>query len=262
MLQKIKKMNLVELADKYENSDFIKNDPSKFMHGDFPSKTDTEIVAFIAANLAFGKREQILLHIQKILSLIENDNLSPKEWIVRGFYEKYFEKSDDSFYRMYTFNDLRLFFDSIKEILILKGSLENAFKESYFEKSKNAQKRVFLHEVIQEFFPVECKIVSHSKNCAAKKLNLFLRWLVRDNSEVDLGFWKWYDKKLLLIPLDTHVMSEAFKAGFIKTCKNGKCPSASLKTSVELTEEMKKYFPDDPARADFALFGLGVDKER
>jgi len=111
-----------------------------------------------------------------------------------------------------------------------------------------------LHTIIADSFPVDCKMISHSKDGAAKKLNMLLRWLVRDNSPVDLGLWTWYDKKNLLIPLDTHVMQVAQSWNLI----TGK--SANLKTAVELSEKMKLVFPSDPTKADFALFGLGVNK--
>ena len=90
---------------------------------------------------------------------------------------------------------------------------------------------------------------------------MFLRWMVRDNSPVDLGLWtSWYSKKNLLMPLDVHVMQEATNFGLLEKNSNGNYKSANLKTAIELTQKMNEFFPNDPVRGDFALFGLGVNK--
>ena len=86
---------------------------------------------------------------------------------------------------------------------------------------------------------------------------MFLRWMVRKNSPVDLGLWDWYSPQKLLIPLDTHVMQEAIKIGILDEKS-----TASRKTARILTNEMERIFPEDPVRADYALFGLGIDTER
>ena len=83
--------------------------------------------------------------------------------------------------------------------------------------------------------------------------------MVRDNSPVDLGLWKWFNKKDLLIPMDTHVLQTAVHFGLIELTSSGKVPGATLKIAASLTQKMKEVFPDDPCRADFALFGLGVN---
>ena len=83
---------------------------------------------------------------------------------------------------------------------------------------------------------------------------MFLRWMVRTDSPVDLGLWTWYSPALLLIPLDVHVMQEAIKLGLLPG--NAK---ATRKTAAALTSVLNEVFPGDPARGDFALFGLGVD---
>ena len=84
---------------------------------------------------------------------------------------------------------------------------------------------------------------------------MFLRWMVRQNSPVDIGLWSWYPASDLLIPLDVHVMQEGIRLGLLP--ENAK---ADRKTALALTSAMKEVFPDDPARADFVLFGLGVDE--
>ncbi len=219
----------------------------------YKTQREQEIVAFIAANLAFGRREQILQHVELILNDM-SDN--PQEWILQKKYEIFFPQNEKSFYRMYSNNSMRLFFDSIRIILQKSESLGEFFKNEYRNSSQK------LTDVIAGFFPKECNLLPHSPDSAAKKLNMFLRWMVRTESPVDLGLWTWYSKKDLLIPLDTHVMQEATNLKIIELNSKGKIRSANLKTAIELTDRLKEVFPDDPVKADFALFGLGVDTER
>lgn len=245
---------LIELAERYETKDFLKKDPSQFMHR-YEKKEDQEIIAFIAANLAFGKREQILSHVETVCkSIKEYGNDSPAEWISSASYTKLFRKSDESFYRMMSHNTMRLFCRTLESLLEKYGSLEKGVKLSY---EKNGD--LYLHHTIASLFPKECAIVCHGKTSSAKRLQMFLRWMVRNNSPVDLGLWSaWYSKEKLLMPLDTHVMQEGAKLNLIEKTASGKIPSPTLKIAEKLTEAMKEVFPGDPTRGDYALFGLGV----
>ena len=238
---------LIELSQKYENPEFLKKDPSQFMHR-FDSVREAEIVAFIAANLAFGRREQILSHVEAILDVAGK---APSDWILSQKYKNFFADNDNSFYRMYTNRDMRLFFDGLKEILTQSETLGEYFQKKWGEGICNSE--IYLHQLVADSFPKNCRLLPHSRDSAVKKVNMLLRWFVRTDSPVDLGLWTWYDKKALLMPLDTHVMQQSNELGLISS-KN-----ANLKTAVELTERLKEVFPDDPVRADFALFGLGVD---
>jgi len=247
------KNKLINLANKYETKDFIKNDPSKFMH-QIDDKKNKEIVAFLSANLAFGRREQILSHIQKIL---DNTGNNISNWILEEKYKSFFPQNDKSFYRTYTNNTMILFFDTIKNIL--RKNIEiGIFFENEWKKLESKENK-YLHNLISSNFPKECTLLPHTQDSAAKKVNMFLRWMIRDNSPVDLGLWKWYEKKNLLIPLDTHVMQEATKFGLLQPNSKGNIKSASLKTAIELTKKLSEAFPNDPCRGDFALFGLGVN---
>lgn len=261
------KKQMLALADKYENADFIKNDPSQFMHR-FSATEDIELVAFLAANLAFGRRDQIISHVQMIL---DKAGSWPAKWVLDGGYKTFFLESDKSFYRMFSFRTMRIFFDVLSSILKQSSSLGDFFHAEFLKACKDADSFSrktaransgcpLLSKVIASFFPKECSIIPHGESSADKRLQMFLRWMVRDSSPVDMGLWKWYKKTDLLIPLDTHVMQEATRLGFLPPASSGKCRAASLKTAVELTDKMRLYFPEDPVRADFALFGLGVDK--
>ena len=228
----------------YESAEFLLKDPSQFMHR-YERVREVETVAFIAANLAFGRREQILSHVELILSAA---GASPVDWILSKKYDDFFPENDYSFYRMYTNRDMRAFFDGLCAILEQSETIGDFFKEKWARTDK-----IYLHQVIASAFPSECKLLPHSKDCAAKKVNMLLRWLVRTDSPVDLGLWTWFSKKDLLMPLDTHVMQQSNELGLI--CSK----SANLRTAVAHTKKVAEIFPDDPVKAEFALFGVGVN---
>jgi len=252
------------MAQKYESSEFLKKDPSQFMHR-YSSLADVETVAFLAANLAFGRRDQILSHVEAIL---ENCGSSPSQWVLSSSYKKFFPQNEKSFYRMYTNRDMIKFFDSIRLILENSASLGDFFKSKWQEvknpyhlkdfnsgntKKSSIKNFTFLHQVIASAFPKSVALLPHSPDSAAKKVNMLLRWLVRDNSPVDLGLWTWYSKEDLLMPLDTHVMQQSLSLGLINS------KSANLKTALELSCKVSLIFPGDPVKADFALFGMDFD---
>ncbi|MBQ0050722.1 MAG: TIGR02757 family protein [Treponema sp.] len=243
LIQKIQR-----LALEFETSDFLLKDPSQFMHV-YSKISDVEAAAFISANLAFGRRDQILSHVKMILDAAGPDLT---EWILNEGYRSFFPKNQKSFYRMYTNSDMLLFFEGLKDIFTACSTAGEFFEKKWKEECQNEGEFVYLHKVIAGHFSTDCKLLPHSKGSSAKKVNMLLRWLVRDNSPVDLGLWKWYDKKNLLMPLDTHVMQQGNELGLIKS------KSATLKTAIELTKKMSEIFPDDPVKGDFALFGLGV----
>ena len=238
------------LADKYETRDFLKRDPSQFMHR-YQSPLDQETVAFLAASLSFGRREQILLHIERVLQKCQD---SPYEWIISGKFNTFFIESEKSFYRMYSYKDMRILCKRLQEIFLKSGSMGTYIKE----KKDNFP---YLFMAIQDSFPKECRIIPSGKQSASKRIQMFLRWMVRKNSPVDLGLWDCYQASDLIIPLDTHVMQEATKLKLLSASASGKVRAASLKTALELTAELALAFPQDPVRGDYALFGLGVDEE-
>jgi uncharacterized protein (TIGR02757 family) len=255
MISEELKQEIISLAKKYETKDFLKKDPSQFMHK-FSNPIDQEIVALLSATMAFGNRIQINKHIELILDDMGTD-LS-HEWVQKKKYLTFFTKEDISFYRMYTHNDFILFFDTILLMLKKSVTIGQYIKEKICLNSSNCTPICIQ---ICNLFPENCHLIPHSKTTAAKRINMFLRWMVRDNSPVDLGLWaSWIDKKDLLMPLDTHVMQQSTKFSLIKPSSSGKVRSATLKTAIELTETMKEIFPSDPLKADFALFSLGVNK--
>ena len=244
------KQKLEELAQKYEVHDFVLQDPSQFLfwYDDFPelkNPRNVECAAFVAAMLSFGNRKQFIPKIQGILEL-SLDEGGIADWCLNG--AKNFPFGSKKFYRFYSYDDLHTFFDEIAEILKKSGSLGEHFCKIYQNEDETP-----LHRIVSQSFP-KSAIVPKGKNSANKRVNMFLRWMVRQNSPVDLGTWKWANPKDLLIPLDVHVLSEAKKLSLIP--ENAK---PSLKTALLLTEKLKTIWKDDPCKGDFALFGLGVE---
>ncbi|MBP3710539.1 MAG: TIGR02757 family protein [Treponema sp.] len=112
-----------------------------------------------------------------------------------------------------------------------------------------------LSEIISCIFS-GCRAVPQAAESANKRIHMFLRWMVRTNSPVDVGLWTWYSPADLIIPLDVHVLRQAIKLNLVPPKS-----SASAKTARQLTAVLKQIWPDDPCRGDFALFGLGIDAQ-
>ena len=243
------KRNLRLLAAKYETADFMKEDPSQFMHR-YTEPLDVEITAFLAANLAFGRRSCILNCLEKICQEMGD---SPTEWLLSTRFEKIFSDSGKSFYRIYSHRNMRAMCETLRQLTVEYGSL-GAYCRRCYENGNCAKQLGRLAAVIADRFPDACKpLISNGKTSANKRLNLFLRWMVRRNSPVDTGLWDWYPAEKLLMPLDTHVVAVAKEFGLVE--QNA---TPNLKLAIRLTDIMSKIFPGDPLKGDFALFGHGV----
>lgn len=260
---KLSSSSLKALADKYEVSTFMGQDPSQFLHwyDKAPAKTRiacTELASFIAAMLAFGNRTQFIPKIQNILTTADSTSGSILNWLTSGAYRKTFPTGSSKFYRFYSYDDMQTFFTELTGIINQNGSLGQYFK-SLWEKTdrttgtNHAASTTPLPDLISLSFP-KSRLVPKGRTSANKRIHMFLRWMVRTNSSVDLGLWTWYSPALLIIPLDVHVMQEAQKLGLLPPKS-----TASRKTAVTLTKQMEQFFPGDPCRADYALFGLGID---
>ncbi|MBP5674101.1 MAG: TIGR02757 family protein [Victivallales bacterium] len=243
------KRKLRLLAAKYETADFMKEDPSQFMHR-YTEPLDVEITAFMAANLAFGRRSCILNCLEKICQEMGG---SPTEWLLSRRFEKIFSDSGKSFYRIYSHRNMRYLCDTMKRLILENGSL-GAYCRRCYENGDCEKHPGRLAAVIADCFPENCKpLISNGKTSANKRLNLFLRWMVRQNSPVDLGLWDWYPPTKLLMPLDTHVVAVAKEFGLVP--ENA---MPNLKLAIKLTDIMSEIFPGDPLKGDFALFGHGI----
>ena len=191
------------------------------------------------------------------------------KWILTGAFKKDFYSPDGNnsqkFYRFYSYQDILTFFEELQALLQNYRSLGQAVKQKMEEMSEGAKSQspyseagkfapaLLCTDAIISFFE-KSKIVPKGKSSAKKRLFMFLRWMVRPSSPVDLGLWDWLSPSSLIIPLDTHVLSESQKLSLIP--EKSAC---SIKTALLLSDKLSEVWPDDPLKGDFALFGLGVD---
>lgn len=236
---------------------FIENDPICIPHL-FTKKQDVEIMGFFAAILAWGQRKTI---INKCKELIERFDGSPAEFII-GHQEADMKNLLGFKHRTFNDTDLLYFVSFLQFHYRQFDSLEDAFLIG-----QEGQHSVSIERSLDEFkayffslpdYPVRTRkhISSPKQKSSCKRLNMFLRWMVRkDNNGVDFGLWKRILPTDLICPCDVHVERVARKFGLITSDK------VNWKTAVELTVSLLSLDKDDPVKYDFALFGLGVERE-
>lgn len=243
------------LADRYETAKFLDGDPSWFMHQVEDDKS-RETLAFVAASLSYGSRKQFLPKIQYLLDCSVKRKVTFYDWVKEGLFAE--DVPDDSsrcFYRLYTFHTMHTMLNVLKEMLIEYGTIKNYLQVSAQGGKMPAIQAVQLIVDYCALRGIEGIIPKNTKS-SCKRICMFLRWMVRDNSPVDLGLWSdIIDKKTLIMPMDTHVVQEANRLGLMQS------KATSMTSAIKLTERLRKIFPEDPLKGDFALFGLGVGEE-
>jgi len=252
---------------KYNTENFIINDPIQFPHR-YTKKKDIELAAFISALLAQGRRTAITKNLNLLFNYIGTDVYN---YILNFDYNK--EKVNLNFfshfaYRTISSDDLTNFLYLISQILKEFKSLEKLLLFIQNEKKEFTHLEL-LKDFISYFYNLKLpnnEIFSPSlkmilanpvKGSACKRLNMFFRWMVRDD-KIDFGIYKFIDKSDLIIPLDTHVAKISREIKLIPlSVKNN-----NMKTALLITQELKKIDNQDPVKYDFALFGYGIDKEK
>lgn len=245
------KNELDKLCVQYETVDFIKDDPVQFIHL-FKNRYDIEIAGFIAALFAFGKRE---VFIKKLFTLFNLMEMKPFDFISN--YEPGMDLGGFN-YRFIKPYDFDIFLRMLKKLYMFdKLSLEELFAKGYLVSGS-----VFgtLQFVCDYFYSEEKNsagykfMLSNPLNKGAmKRMNMFLRWMIRKKSPVDIGLWDFLTPGGLLIPLDVHVGNISRGMGLLKRNQN------DFKSVIELTSKLKEFDPLDPVKYDFALFGYGVN---
>jgi len=250
----LKKQELKDFLDakviQYNNPKFIESDPIQIPHK-FTIKEDIEIAGFLIATIAWGNRKSIINNANRLMNLLDN---SPFDFILNHS-ETDLEKLQPFVHRTFNGNDCIQFITSLKHIYKNHNGLESLF-------AKHAEKDSLQNSISKfktTFFEIEHlqrtqKHVSDPlKNSAAKRINMFLRWMVRnDSAGVDFGLWKSLKPSQLSCPLDVHSGNVARKLGLLKRKQN------DAKALFELDTALRKLDPIDPVKYDFALFGLGV----
>lgn len=250
-------MNISELKEfleekvfLYNQPNFIETDPIQIPHL-FSLKEDIEIAGFLIATIAWGNRKSIITNGEKLVNIMGN---SPYDFIMNY--------SDDTYdfpisfvHRTFNNLDLHYFFRALNNIYRNHAGLENIFKEHAEKDSLQPA----IHQFKKIFFelPHQARTTKHIsdplKNSAAKRINMFLRWMVRkDNAGVDFGIWNTLSPSLLSCPLDVHSGNVSRKLNLLYRKQN------DAKAVRELDASLRALDRSDPAKYDFALFGLGA----
>lgn len=237
---------LLEKAEFYNHPRFVETDPIQIPH-QFSRKEDIEIIAFLVATIAWGNRKSIITNGNKLVQIMGE---SPHDYVLN-----YRESRHNFVHRTFNGEDLNSFFLALHRIYSEAGGLEECFTllGQGIEQMDRIMK--FRTEFTKlEFLDRSLKhIANPSKGSSAKRLNMYLRWMVRkDNKGVDFGIWNKVPCSDLRIPLDVHTGNVARKLGILNRSQD------DWKSVEELHEFCVSISPNDPSKLDFALFGLGA----
>ncbi len=250
-------MNFSELKDfldekvtQYNTLDFIESDPVQIPHL-FTQKEDIEIAGFLSATIAWGNRKMIIKNSHRMMELMGN---SPYDFIM-SHSQTQLESLNSFVHRTFNGQDLIGFIQSLQNIYKNHGGLESVFAKNQesdsIQKSISEFKKVFFE--IPHLARTQKHISDPLNNSAAKRINMYLRWMCRqDNKGVDLGIWKSISPSKLSCPLDVHSGNVARKLGLLLRKQN------DGKALLELDTKLRELDANDPVKYDFALFGLGI----
>jgi uncharacterized protein (TIGR02757 family) len=235
------KKQIIAWAAEYETTDFILTDPIQIPKR-YSEKRDIEIAAFVTSWLAYGNRKAFLSVLDKIDSQLFEGK--PYEYILSGKWRTD-KDAELNLYRFYKWVDFYNLCDVLHAIYTEYADMETCLCSD--------KKLTASHALMHRFKDV--KGIPSNGSSACKRLHMFLRWMVRQDSPVDFGIWNNFSPADLIIPLDTHVYRMALELGLTER------KTADMKTAIEITTALKKIFPHDPCKADFALYGYGVNNK-
>ncbi len=245
---------LEEKAHRYNRPEFIEDDPVQVPHL-FTQTENIEIAGFLTASIAWGQRKTIIKNARHLMSLMDND---PVDFLLNARADEYAVFKQ---FRHRTFGgeDCIYFMNSLANIYLNHGSIGKIFIDGF--KKWGAIDRCLIH--FRKVFLSTGQpgrtgrhVPDIEKNSAAKRLNMYLRWMVRrDSNGVDFGIWNNISMSVLYIPLDLHTGTMARKLGLLKRKSN------DWKAVQELTAVLREFDARDPVKYDFALFGLGMYEE-
>ena len=255
-MRKEAKERLKNLLDdayaRHSKTDFIPNDPILIPHR-FSKKEDIEIAGFLAATIAWGQRITIINNAHRLMELMDH---APHDFIMNHQPEDRL-RFEGFVHRTFNEVDAMYFMEALQHLYLNAQGLEGAF---IAKPGVDAKDRI--SHFHQQFFSIEHlprtkKHVSNPmKGSSAKRLNMYLRWMVRPIIEgIDFGIWKHMKPSELMVPLDVHTSTVGRKLGLLLRKQD------DWKAVEELTSALRQFDPEDPVKYDFALFGLGVSRE-
>ena len=237
-------------VETYNNKKFILSDPIQIPHS-YSKKEDIEIAGFLSATIAWGNRSMIIKNSNKMMEIMDN---TPFDFVLNHS-EKELKSINSFVHRTFNSIDFQYFIKSLQNIYRNYRGLESVLKPT--NNDLNYQNSIANFKTIFFELPHPVRTEKHIsnplKNSAAKRIHMFLRWMVRNDSKgVDFGLWKTHSPALLSCPLDVHSGNVARKLGLLRRKQN------DWKAVFELDSKLREFDKNDPVKYDFALFGLGV----
>lgn len=243
---------LLSEAHRINSPQFIKDDPVQFPRR-FPALRDREIAGLLTAQISWGKRAMILRNADRLLNLMDS---LPYQFMMEREYEHI--DPEMNIHRTFFGRHLIYMLRGLREIYTRHDTLDDFCR--YIKAADSELPAWKLVEAMQEMFRrgnngLSCPraLPNNLRTSALKRVNMWLRWMVRDDGIVDPGGWKSLTPARLFIPLDVHVGNTARSLRLIARKANDR------KTAVELTDVLREISPEDPVLLDYALFGLGVE---
>ncbi len=251
---------LDSLRQKMSITEFVADDPVQFVHR-FRNKEDIEIAGFFSAHLAFGRVGMIIKNLEKLFEIIK--------WSPAAFIKNFADRENHFSHFAHRFvkgKDIVKLCHALKEIYQENGGLEEFFIKGYLQSDSNLL--MAIQRFVRNFYSLKSinkidkdeypgfyfLIPPPGSKSAYKRLNLFLRWMVRYEDGLDTGIWKRIKPSQLIIPLDTHIVRLAENLGL----KERRTPD--IKMAIEITESLKKLDTNDPLKYDFVLCHMGISE--
>lgn len=242
---------LDQKVNSFNHTSFIETDPIQ-VPALFTTKENIEIAGFLAATLAWGQRPTIIRNAMRLITLMNNN---PIEFLMNTPEDEW-DGFADFKHRTFNSTDCLFFLKSLRNIYLNHGGLEQVFTLGFQKDQTIFTALVHFRKVFFELeheHRTEKHVSDVLKGAAAKRLNMYLRWLVRtDKAGVDFGLWKKIPASALMLPLDVHTGNVARKLGLLTRTQN------DWRAVEEITAKLREFDPTDPIKYDFALFGLGV----
>lgn len=241
---------LDEKVEKFHRPEFIETDPIRVPHN-FSTKEDLEIAGFLTATISWGNRPAIIKNALRMMELLDNQ---PHDFILNASKTET-DRLQSFVYRTFNGSDLVYFIRSLQNIYRKYGGLQPIFEDGFKQTGTVYGALKHFHQIF--FEPEGARTQKHVSNvvkgASAKRLNMFLRWMCRnDKVGVDFGLWKGIPASALMLPLDLHTGNVGRKLGLLQRRSN------DWKAVEEITSALRIFDPEDPIKYDFALFGLGV----
>ncbi len=247
--------NILDLLNQktkqYNNPEFIESDPISIPHM-FNNKHDIEISGFLTSVISWGRRAAILKSANQLMKLMDN---SPYDFLTNSA-DIEFKRFSGFVYRTFNSDDCLFLITALRNIYSRSNSLENIATQSFKVNNNIMDVITGMRNAILET-PHLSRSEKHLANpltgSAAKRINMYLRWMIRkDNNGVDFGIWENIPQSHLICPLDVHSGNVARKLGLLTRKQN------DWKAAEELTSKLRIFDKNDPVKYDYALFGMGV----